>query len=94
MDPAQSRPDWMIIQVVPVPPLPVRPCVVTFGTARNQDDLTHKLADIVKSNNQLKRNEENGAAAHVLAEDVKLLQYHVATLIDNDIPGLPKVSFH
>lgn len=91
MDPAHSRPDWMIIQVLPVAPLPVRPCVITFGSARNQDDLTHKLADIVKSNNQLKRNEENGAAAHVLAEDVRLLQYHVATLIDNDIPGLPKV---
>lgn len=39
------------------------------------------------------RNEANGAAAHVLAEDVKLLQYHVATLVDNNIPGLPAVIF-
>ncbi|NWW21302.1 RPB1 polymerase, partial [Falcunculus frontatus] len=89
MDPRFARPDWMIAQVIPVPPLAVRPAVVTFGSARNQDDLTHKLSDIVKTNNQLKRNEANGAAAHVLAEDVKLLQYHVATLIDNSIPGLP-----
>lgn len=53
-----------------------------------QDDLTHKLADIVKANNQLLRNEQNGAAAHIIAEDVKLLQYHVATFTDNDIPGI------
>uniref|UniRef100_A0A8R1TQ24 DNA-directed RNA polymerase subunit n=1 Tax=Onchocerca volvulus TaxID=6282 RepID=A0A8R1TQ24_ONCVO len=92
MDPRYARPDWMIAQVIPVPPLAVRPAVVTFGSARNQDDLTHKLSDIVKTNNQLKRNEANGAAAHVLAEDIKLLQYHVATLIDNSIPGLPPAT--
>lgn len=58
-----------------------------------QDDLTHKLSDIIKANNQLKRNEQNGAAAHIIAEDTKMLQFHVTTLIDNEIPGLPKVSF-
>ena len=56
-----------------------------------QDDLTHKLADIIKTNNQLRRNEQNGAAAHIIAEDIKMLQYHVATFTDNDMPGLPKV---
>ncbi|KFD52478.1 hypothetical protein M513_06675 [Trichuris suis] len=83
MDPRYARPDWMILQVLPVPPLAVRPAV---------DDLTYKIADIVKANNQLKRNEQNGAAAHVLAEDVRLLQYHVATLIDNEIPGIPRAT--
>ena len=56
-----------------------------------QDDLTHKLADIIKANQQLRRNEQNGTAAHIIVEDVKLLQYHVATLTDNDLPGVPKV---
>lgn len=92
MDPKYARPDWMIVQVMPIPPLPVRPAVVMFGSARNQDDLTHKISDIVKANNQLIRNEQNGAAAHVLVEDVKLLQFHVATLIDNDMPGLPRAT--
>jgi len=59
-----------------------------------QDDLTHKLADIIKANNQLKKNEANGAAAHIIAEDTKMLQFHVSTLVDNDIPGLPKVRCH
>ena len=57
-----------------------------------QDDLTHKLSDIIKANNQLKRNEQNGAAAHIIAEDTKMLQFHVATLTDNELPGLPRVS--
>lgn len=60
----------------------------------SQDDLTHKLADIVKINNQLRRNEQSGAAAHVIAEDVKLLQFHVATMVDNELPGLPRVFIH
>ncbi|KTF81677.1 hypothetical protein cypCar_00017832 [Cyprinus carpio] len=90
MDPKYSRPEWMIVTVLPVPPLAVRPAVVMQGSARNQDDLTHKLADIVKINNQLKRNEQSGAAAHVIAEDVKLLQFHVATMVDNELPGLPR----
>lgn len=55
LDPRWARPDWLICQVVPVPPLAVRPAVVTFGSARNQDDLTHKLSDIVKANTQLRR---------------------------------------
>lgn len=92
MDPRYARPDWMIITVLPVPPLPVRPAVVMFGSAKNQDDLTHKLADIVKCNNELKRNEQSGAAAHIIAENIKMLQYHVATLIDNEIPGVPKAQ--
>lgn len=57
----------------------------------SQDDLTHKLADIIKSNQQLKRNEQNGTAAHIIAEDIKLLQFHVATLFDNELPGVPRV---
>ena len=36
MNPKFARPDWMIVTVLPVPPLPVRPAVVMNGTARNQ----------------------------------------------------------
>jgi DNA-directed RNA polymerase II subunit RPB1 len=36
MDPKWSRPDWMIVTVMPVPPLSVRPAVVMYGSARNQ----------------------------------------------------------
>ncbi|KAG5670017.1 hypothetical protein PVAND_000304 [Polypedilum vanderplanki] len=90
MDPKFARPDWMIVSVLPVPPLPVRPAVVMFGATKNQDDLTHKLADIIKANNELKKNETSGAAAHVIAENIKMLQFHVATFVDNDMPGMPR----
>ena len=56
-----------------------------------QDDLTHKLADIVKASNQLRRDELNGCPQHVLHNGVKMLQYHCATLINNDLPSLPQV---
>lgn len=36
MDPKFARPDWMIVTVLPVPPLCVRPAVVMYGSARNQ----------------------------------------------------------
>lgn len=36
MDPKYARPDWMIVTVLPVPPLSVRPAVVMYGSARNQ----------------------------------------------------------
>lgn len=36
MDPKFSRPEWMIVTVLPVPPLAVRPAVVMQGSARNQ----------------------------------------------------------
>nr|CAD7194309.1 unnamed protein product [Timema douglasi] len=68
---------------------PARPTAVCQA-CRRHDDLTHKLADIIKSNNELLRNEQAGAAAHVLSENIKMLQFHVATLIDNDMPGLPR----
>uniref|UniRef100_A0A1B0GJN3 DNA-directed RNA polymerase subunit n=1 Tax=Lutzomyia longipalpis TaxID=7200 RepID=A0A1B0GJN3_LUTLO len=90
MDPKYARPDWMIVTVLPVPPLSVRPAVVMFGAAKNQDDLTHKLADVIKANNELKKNESSGAAAHVIAENIKMLQFHVATFVDNEIPGMPR----
>ncbi|KAI2810971.1 DNA-directed RNA polymerase II subunit RPB1 [Blomia tropicalis] len=92
MDPKYARPDWMLVTVLPVPPLSVRPAVVMFGSARNQDDLTHKLADIVKTNNELIKNEQNGAATHIIAENVKMLQFHVATFVDNEIPGIPRAQ--
>ncbi|XP_078485873.1 DNA-directed RNA polymerase II subunit RPB1-like [Ciona intestinalis] len=91
MDPRFARPEWMINTVIPVPPLCVRPSVVMGeGSARSQDDLTQKLADIIKANQQLKRNEQNGTASHIILKDVELLQYHVATLSDNDMPGVSK----
>ncbi len=90
LDPEWARPEWMIITVLPVPPMPVRPSISMDGAGRGEDDLTHKLADIIKANNNVKRHETEGSPAHVITEFESLLQYHIATYMDNDIAGLPQ----
>lgn len=89
LSPEWARPEWMLITVLPVPPMPVRPSVSVDGMGRGEDDLTHKLSDIIKANITLKRHESDGAPAHIIKELENLLQYHVATYMDNDISGLP-----
>lgn len=93
LNPKYSRPDWLILTVLPVPPVCVRPSVFIFGTIKNHDDLTHKLADIINANNQLKQHIERGTAGITLNETLKLLQFHCATYIDNEISGMP-VAIH
>lgn len=83
-----NRPEWMICTVLPVPPPAVRPSVRTDTGQRSEDDLTHKLCDIVKSNNSLKMKIEKGASKDQVDIATQVLQYHVATFIDNKIPGI------
>ena len=85
-----AQPDWMVLTVLPVPPPQVRPGVTEFGSGLGQDDLTYKLADIIKASANLRRMEQEGAPAHILNDFADLLQYHSATYMDNDIAGLPQ----
>lgn len=87
----EARPEWMILTVLPVPPPPVRPSVaMDGGVMRGEDDLTYKLATIIRINSGLRRLEGEGAPMHVLTESESLLQYHIATYMDNDIAGMPQ----
>jgi len=84
-----NRPEWMICTVMPVAPPAVRPSVRNDTGQRMEDDLTHKLCDIVKANNQIKQKMEKAQTTREgLDVYVQLLQYHVATLVDNQIPGV------
>lgn len=85
-----SKPEWMLIQVLPVSPPAVRPFVMMDGVRPSQDDLTYKLYDVVKTNNALKRQEARGVPEHVLEDLVTLLQFHVTTGIDNEVSGQPQ----
>ncbi|KAH9891211.1 beta and beta-prime subunits of DNA dependent RNA-polymerase [Cubamyces lactineus] len=86
-----ARPEWMILTVLPVPPPPVRPSIAVDGGAmRSEDDLTYKLGDIIKASASVRRCEQEGAPAHVINEFEQLLQFHVATYMDNDIAGIPQ----
>jgi DNA-directed RNA polymerase II subunit RPB1 len=83
------RPDWMICTVLPIPPPQVRPSVIQDNNQRSEDDLTHKLAEIIKTNNTyLMPRIQANAAKSVIDEWTNVLQYHIATLVDNQIPGV------
>jgi DNA-directed RNA polymerase II subunit RPB1 len=85
-----NRPEWMVCTVLPVPPPAVRPSVRNDTGARSEDDLTHKLSDIVKFNQMLKAKIDKGATHEQIDYFTTILQYHVATLIDNSIPNFHK----
>jgi DNA-directed RNA polymerase beta' subunit len=82
--PTFSRPDWMICQVLAVPPPAVRPSIKMDGQQRSEDDLTHIIVNIVKANKTLQEKLRDGAQANVWH---MVLQYYCATLVDNNIPG-------
>ncbi len=87
-DPIEARPEWMVLTVLPVPPKAVRPSILLETGIRSEDDLTHKLVDIVRINNRLREHIESGAPNAIIEEEWELLQYHVATYFDNEIPGI------
>jgi DNA-directed RNA polymerase II subunit RPB1 len=82
------RPEWMICSVFPIPPPAVRPSVKQDDSQRMDDDLTHKLCDIIKCNNVLKQKIANNSRIEVINDWTKVLQYHIATLVDNELPGV------
>lgn len=82
------RPDWMVCTVLPIPPPQVRPSVMQDNNQRSEDDLTSKLIDIIKANNTLKKKISEDPKKRAIDEWTNLLQYHVATLVDNNIPGV------
>ena len=82
------RPDWMICTMLRIPPPQVRPSVVQDNNQRSEDDLTHKLFDIIKNDKTLQQKIENNSSKNVIDEMTNVVQYHVATLVDNEIPGV------
>ena len=54
----------------------------------SEDDLTHKLSDIVKCNNTLRQKINSESSIATINDWTKVLQYHCATLIDNELPGV------
>lgn len=94
IDPTRTRPEDLVHKVFPVPPVQVRPSARGdfSGGSSMEDDLTHKLADIVKANMRIIKNKENQGENNVKynADHAHLLQYHVGTYIENDSMTLLK----
>ena len=93
-----NRPEALICTVFPVPPPAVRPSVRNDTGQRCEDDLTHKLCDIIKTNNTLrskieKDDRDTGETSMAVKEHIdywiSLVQYHISTFVDNQLPGVP-----
>jgi DNA-directed RNA polymerase subunit A' len=89
VNPEVAKPEWMILTVLPVPPVTVRPSITLETGERSEDDLTHKLVDILRINQRLKENMEAGAPQLIVEDLWELLQYHVTTYFDNEASGVP-----
>ena len=83
------RPEWFIMKVLPVPPITIRPSITLESGIKSEDDLTHKLVDIIRINLRLKDNIEAGAPQLIIEDLWDLLQYHVTTYFDNNTAGVP-----
>ena len=85
----ENRPEWIILKVLPVPPITVRPSITLDSGDRSEDDLTHKLVDVLRINQRLRENRDAGAPQLIVEDLWELLQYHVTTYFDNQTSGIP-----
>jgi len=90
--PVFSRPDWMICQVLAVPPPAVRPSIKMDGQQRSEDDISHILVNIIKANKTLQEKLQENASSNIIDDWHTVLQYYVATQVDNKIPGVASVA--
>jgi len=87
--PLAGRPEWMVLTLVPVPPVTVRPSITLESGTKSEDDLTHKLGDLVRANQRLYENLSAGAPEIIIDDLWDLLQYHVTTFFDNNVSQMP-----
>ncbi len=89
MKPQSGRPEWTILSTLLVPPVNVRPSITLETGERSEDDLTHKLVDIMRINQRLEQNINAGAPQIIIDDLWELLQYHITTYFNNETSGIP-----
>jgi DNA-directed RNA polymerase subunit A' len=84
-----ARPEWAILSVLLVSPVNVRPSITLESGERSEDDLTHKLVDIIRINQKLEANINAGAPQLIIEDLWELLQYHITTYLNNETANIP-----
>ena len=84
-----NRPEWMILDVVPVCPPDIRPMVQLDGGRFATSDLNDLYRRVINRNNRLKRLLELGAPDIIVRNEKRMLQEAVDALIDNGRRGRP-----
>jgi len=88
-----TRPESLIWQYVPAPPVSLRPSVATDSGQSNEDDLTNKLGDIIQMSQIIKAGIDAGVAIQTIMEQWDYLQIQLAMYINADVPGLQQAGF-
>ena len=86
---SENRPEWMIMNVVPVIPPELRPMVQLDGGRFATSDLNDLYRRVINRNNRLKRLLELGAPEIIVRNEKRMLQESVDALIDNGRRGRP-----
>ncbi|GFS26302.1 DNA-directed RNA polymerase subunit [Elysia marginata] len=90
MNPDVSRPEDLIITRIFVPPICIRPSVVSdLKAGTNEDDITMKLTEIMMVNDIIQRLRATGAKMQMYMEDWDYVQLHVALLYNSETSGIP-----
>ena len=82
----------MVCQVLAIPPPAVRPSIKHDSQQRSEDDISHIIVNIIKSNKTLGDKLQQDAPAKVIDDWTTVLQYYIATMVDNKIPGVASVA--
>ncbi|OLL24291.1 DNA-directed RNA polymerase III subunit rpc1 [Neolecta irregularis DAH-3] len=88
LDPNIGRPEALIWQYIPAPPVCIRPSVAQDG-ATTEDDLTVKLAEIVWTSSMIKAALDKGTPISNLMEQWEFMQLSIAMYINSEMPGIP-----
>jgi DNA-directed RNA polymerase II subunit RPB1 len=91
-DGINSKPQWMIFTRFPVPPNCLKPSNKSNAAARQEDDITKKLADVINVNKVLKNAIEDGLSQEKISELSQVLQIHIALYLDSKSVS-PKQKF-
>ena len=84
-----NRPEWMVMNVIPVIPPDLRPMVQLDGGRFATSDLNDLYRRVINRNNRLKRLLELGAPEIIVRNEKRMLQESVDALIDNSRRGRP-----
>ncbi len=84
-----NKPEWMVMQVIPVIPPELRPMVQLDGGRFATSDLNDLYRRVINRNNRLKRLLELGAPEIIVRNEKRMLQESVDALIDNGRRGKP-----
>jgi DNA-directed RNA polymerase III subunit RPC1 len=92
MVPEDARPEMLIWEYMPVPPVAIRPSVVQDAGA-NEDDITNKIGDICQMSSIIRAGLARGLPVQTIMEQWDFLQLQIAMYINSDVPGLQQQGF-